>query len=487
MLGNVRAEQEISTDRFCAQIGISYLLQAVHLWRFNSYTMIHGAPQWFLQYLELHLSVPVDAGTLPGRRFGKVYFRREQCWGTLLVGNRVPSGLTERVIAIANYYTQQGYPLPVEFHDKRERPEDGYPWFSVAAAWRPYQNWVHERVLAAGGSGIVDAPPRSGKTLMAARAIDALAQPTIYIAPSRAIVYQTYQTFARIFGESLVARYDGGEKGDIEKAIVVATVQSAVKLPKEWWHRRRLLIIDEFHHAAADTYYQVNDLAEQVYYRLCYTGTHWRTGEDALAMEGICSRVIASISVDYLVKQRFLSEPYVYFVPFRGSTFAAADWREAYQLGIVEHEQRNDLIVNYAHQLADEGHQVIVLTNRRQHADDLGDRIQDAQVAKGGEGILTSRTVHRFARAEFPVLVGTSVLGEGVDVPNASALIYAGGLGDSVQMMQSYFRPLTANTGKSHGRVYDFRDLHHPTLQRQAESRIALAHQYLGPWTHAPI
>ena len=125
----------------------------MHLWRQNSYTMIHGAPSWFLSYLELHLSVPVDAGTKPGMRFGKVYFRREQWWGTLLVGNRVPAGLTERVVDIANYYTSQGYPCSVEVHDKRERPEDGYPWFSIRADWRPYQDFIHERVLA-GGTGV---------------------------------------------------------------------------------------------------------------------------------------------------------------------------------------------------------------------------------------------------------------------------------------------------------------------------------------------
>jgi len=49
-------------------------------------------------------------------------------------------------------------------------------------------------------------------------------------------------------------------------------------------------------------------------------------------------------------------------------------------------------------------------------------------------------------------------------------------------MMQSYFRPLTAHAGKTHGRVYDFRDAHHPTLQRHARDRFGLASRYLGQW-----
>ena len=67
-----------------------------------------------------------------------------------------------------------------------------------------------------------------------------------------------------------------------------------------------------------------------------------------------------------------------------------------------------------------------------------------------------------------------------MDVPNAGALIYASAGAGSVQLMQSYFRPLTANPGKDVGRVYEFRDKHHPTLQNHALERIRLARNYLG-------
>ncbi len=122
----------------------------------------------------------------------------------------------------------------------------------------------------------------------------------------------------------------------------------------------------------------------------------------------------------------------------------------------------------------------IILTNRRSHADSLGELVPDSRVVKGGEGILTSDNVKKFLGGDFLCLIGTSVIGEGVDLPNCGALIYAGGQGDSVHLMQSYFRPFTAYPGKDYGRVYDFKDLHHPTLQRHANDRVACASQYLG-------
>lgn len=451
--------------------------------RGNSYTHIDDAPAWFLDRLAPHLSVPVEVGTKTGARFGRIYATADEWRGTLLVGNRIPAGLTPHVLRVVAWCESQGYPIDVRVEDTRIRPPDAYPWYTVRAAWRPYQDAVHAAVMQ-GECGVVDAPPRSGKTLMAARLIDHRAQPVLYIAPSVAIVSQTHKVLCSIFGDEMVARVDGdtpADQRDVTKPIVVATVQSAVKLPREFYQTRGMLLIDEFHHAAADTYHQINALAESVYYRVAFTGTHWRTGEDGLAMQAIASNVLHTIAVADLVPQ-YLVTPFVSFVPYHAPSFAAADWQTAYQRGIVDCEERNALIASYACQLSEQGIPTIVIANRRAHADALAARIPESRVAKGGEGILTSRTVKAFLGGEFPVLVGTGVLGEGVDLPNAGALIYASGLGDSVQMMQSYFRPLTAHAGKTHGRVYDFRDAHHPTLQRHARDRFGLASRYLGQW-----
>jgi len=123
-----------------------------------------------------------------------------------------------------------------------------------------------------------------------------------------------------------------------------------------------------------------------------------------------------------------------------------------------------------------------VLTRRRAHADALADAIPEAKVVKGGEGALTSNTVQDFVDGKFNVLVGTSVIGEGVDVPRAAALVYAGGGNEGVQMMQSYFRPLTAHEGKRVGLIYDFDDRHHRMLLRQSNARQRSVKDQLGDY-----
>jgi len=455
----------------------------IHLVRGNSFTDIHGAPQWFLDYIARHLSIPVEAGHKKGARFGKIWWHEGEPWGSLVHENRVAAGLTPYVEKLATHYRLQS-----QTRDIRAAPEEQVPWWSVNAKWRPYQVDIHNKVCAS-PTGIINAVPRSGKTLMAARTIDSIALPALYIAPSVAIVRQTYNVFCEHFGEPMVARLDGSAKKhekDIEKPIVISTTPSAVRLPRDWYDTRDVLIIDESHHSAAETYHRINSLAQNVHYRYLFTGTNFRSGNDTLAMEAICSQVIHRVTVDDLVP-KYLTKPRVFFAPVKGPKVSAEDWRAAYDKGIVDYEPRNNLIVNLATMLSqDNALPTIVLVRRRKHANMLAERIPNAVAVKGGEAILTNDSIKDFLAGKVQVLVGTTVLGEGVDVPRAAALIYASGGAEGVSMLQSYFRPLTAHEGKKTAYIYDFIDSQHRTLRRHSKQRIDFARLHLGDCVNAP-
>jgi superfamily II DNA or RNA helicase len=340
---------------------------------------------------------------------------------------------------------------------------------------------VHAAALRA-ATGVVDALPRSGKTLMAARLIAVLGQPTLYLAPSVQIVRQTHEVLSTHFGRDLIGRFDGGadeEDRDLERPIIVATPNSALRLPKEFLATRAVLIVDEFHHGAAEMYHRISMLCENAYYRYGFTGTHFRTGEDTLAMEALCSTTIEKIGLHELVPN-YLANPRVFFLPVKGKV-EAEGFDDAYDQGIVNCEARNDRIIEVVNGLQKKMIPTIVLARRRAHADALGQRLSDAVVVKGNESALTSRSVRDFLDGRYSVLVGTSVIGEGVDVPRAAALVYASGGNDGVSMMQSYFRPLTAFKGKDAGRIYDFWDRHHSMLRRQSSNRFHMAQEQFGP------
>jgi len=449
----------------------------MNLWFGNSFGELHGASLGFLATLARHLSVKVEHDTKMGERFGGRFTHEGEWYATLMHGNRFASGLVPHVYALCQHYKQ-----PIEVRDSRDRPEDGYPWFTVKAPWRPYQEEIHKKVIVR-SRGVIDAPPRSGKTLMAVRLIDTYALPTVYLAPSVPIVAQTYKVMCKFFGSDMVARLDGDarvEEKDISKPIVIATAQSATRQPPEWWATRQLLVIDEFHHSAAETYHQINALASNAYYRFCFTGTHFRTGEDRLAMEAICSQVIHRLGVSELVAGSYIASPRVVYSPIQGKSISSGDWKKVYRECIVKDEARNEKIAWLAKSLISMNTPTLVLVRWIQHARLLTEMIPGAEMVKGGESALTGRTIEEFKEGNVMCLVGTTVIGEGVDIPNAGAEIFAASGNAGVSMMQAYFRPLTQARNKPTGYVYDFVDNHHARLRAWSNARMALARQYLG-------
>ena len=455
----------------------------IRLYQGNAWTQFVGVPPHIHREMVRRLSIPlVTPADKRQARFGSSFWRTlddgsHQAYGSLVHEGRVPAGLTWHVTMICKHHGAE-----YELSDNRVRPDDGLPMWMIeapGAGWRDYQDAVHAKIIQH-GMGVIDAPPRSGKTAMAMRAIDALGLKAIYVAPSIAIVNQTYERMLETFGDEHVGRCGGNQPPDIDKHIVVSTAPSAAKLTAEWYAERGILIIDEFHHGAANTYHTINSLAEGIFHRLMFTGTHFRTADDVLAMHAVCSQVLHRIEVPDLIAAGFLAPPEVRFVPVATGCAGATDWPSAYDLGIVNNDVRNEKIVEIVGQNVACGEPTIVLVNRRAHAAHLGELIPESKVVMGGEGALTSKAIDDFKRGSCAVLIGTSVIGEGVDVPTASVLVYACGGGASVSMMQSYFRPMTAHAGKSRAIIYDFFDKQHRILERQSLKRFEFAQSHLG-------
>ena len=76
------------------------------------------------------------------------------------------------------------------------------------------------------------------------------------------------------------------------------------------------------------------------------------------------------------------------------------------------------------------------------------------------------------ADEEVKMLIGTSVLGEGVDLPISDALVYARGEKAEVSLLQNAYRVGTAVPGKTEALLVDFADRHSAKLLRHSEERL---------------
>jgi superfamily II DNA or RNA helicase len=124
---------------------------------------------------------------------------------------------------------------------------------------------------------------------------------------------------------------------------------------------------------------------------------------------------------------------------------------------------------------------VLVLTKEIEHSKILATMIgADAVQVDASDPAGVTFALRALAGGAIRAVVGTSVIGEGVDVPDADALVYAAGGQSRVKVVQDYFRVLTGSAGKTCGLIVDAADNHHDKLVENAARRLAIYRQSFG-------
>jgi superfamily II DNA or RNA helicase len=456
----------------------------------NSRTEVARADDFFLYILDLELRYPTDMANL-----GEQVELPEgsSAWdGWVRLFHRpltkfpwFPTGLLPLVLRLAKKFKRE-----VEVKDTRQRPEEGFPEL-VSIDLRDYQREAVNAAVRA-GRGVLDLPPRAGKTRAMVEIMRRIALPTIWTAPTDRIVTQTAEVIESLMGKNFCYQLAGsrGWEAAAQYCCVVTTAATAVRLPREFYQTRQMIAVDEWHHSAAATYREIFSRCDHIYFRFGMTGTFFRSGQDAMAMHALLSATIYKVTSLDLLKRGYLVPIRAVFVPvatpkLRGlgtTDFQAGHGRH----GIHENQARNDLVAHCALATWQAGYKPIVLVGTKRQGRLLQDAISFWLPKTGRtefrpveflssdcERDRQGRIIESFERgAEVKILLGTSLLGEGVDLPSASALIYARGEQAEVTQTQGMYRIGTAVPGKTHAVLIDFADRHHKKLLQHAQSRL---------------
>jgi len=336
-----------------------------------------------------------------------------------------------------------------------------------------YQRDAVDAWLSA-GRGVISLPPRAGKTRIAVAAVASLGLPALYVVPGIGLAKQTvgvFRSHGLTAAEATGGRQSAKRQREIARAQVwVSTPQTAASLPGIGG--RQVLILDEFHHAAAKTWQAVSQAAGGAWWRLGLTGTHYRADGRGLEMTGVLARAVYQRSVADMVGLGRLVPARIAMLRITGSVGGRG--HEVYSAGVVDHEERNRALTMAANALTRRGRRVLVLTKEVRHAEALAARIPGSRQVDGRNNEAVDQALTDLARRKCLAVVGTSVIGEGRDVPACDALIYAAGGRSPVKVKQDYFRALTASAGKTEAIIVDAADCQHETLTRHAAERLRL-------------
>ena len=373
----------------------------------------------------------------------------------------------------------------------------------------PFQTALVTEALAQ-GRGIAQSGTGSGKTGMMAMILRALGvPPALVIVSRRSLVRQTRVELGAWLGE------DVGEVSATARVlsprVIVALVNSLAAHAREPWavellQSRRVLMLDESHHvsggskrkggkgAQGDRYFQRDSwyrlaLACPAPRRYAFSATALKVGEP-----GQNWRVVAatgkvfqtSVTATQLIDHGKAARPYIYYQAFNVAPLAKRrPYAEVVAAGIDHCGPRNEaalagIQVLYGHSL-----KVLVLVQHIEHGEVLYHAVRGAGMAC----MFLSGRQDQHAQEEgiqwlkgpgARVMVSTSVLGEGTNVPALGGVVYALGGKSYVNLFQYIGRAMRAKGPDDPGVcfVLDFADDHHRYLaQHYAERRVLVARE----------
>jgi len=347
-----------------------------------------------------------------------------------------------------------------------------------------HQKQAMERWREAQARGVVVMPTGSGKTYFAVRCIAAVRRPALVVAPTIDLMVQWADTLKKFFRVE-IGLLGGGSKEILP--LTVSTYDSAVLQMEFIGNRFGLIVFDECHHLPG----QINRMAASMCiapYRLGLTATPEREDDGEEVMTQLIGPVVFRAYIDELegkvlapyVTRRLRVElsaaeqteyqqarkTYVNFVRHHQIDFSDPDgWGRFIALSARVPGGR-DAFAAYLRQrqIARCGRAKLELVWKllREHA---GERIlvftadNDAAYEMGEAfclPVLTHKTkaaerrdmLERFRSGEYPVLLTSKVLNEGVDVPEASVGIVVSGSGSIREHVQRLGRILRARDGK---------------------------------------
>ncbi len=350
--------------------------------------------------------------------------------------------------------------------DSRRRPESRPELFTSSLGVTPYPEQVDAaRACQRAYRGIVAASTGTGKSLIAALIIEAVAVRTLLVVPSLELKRQLTESLSVIFGARSVGTFSQNRLIAVEN---IDSLDPTIKCGYD------CIILDEFHHSAAKTYRDLNKKAwPGVFYRFGLTATPFRTNEnERLLLESVLSKVIYRLEYSDAVKNGYIApiEPYYVPVPRSSRPCEEFSYGAVYSELIVNKPERNALICDYIQALYEAKSSTLVLVNQIKHGELLQKMMSDRGYSipfANGQDENSREMIRRFNAETHPVLIGSSILGEGVDTRPCEYVLLAGGPGKSRgALMQACGRAVRRFQGKESAKIISFYETGHKWFKK---------------------
>ena len=337
---------------------------------------------------------------------------------------------------------------------------------------RDYQESMVRKALDAKGC-IVKAPTGAGKTLILGGLLKALEGKTgLIFFTKKQLLKQTYDEL-REWGIDVGLAFGDGV---ILKPMTLCTVQSIDKVIDSHLEQSDFIIFDEVHEfAKGKVATKVIKSFPNAAYRIGMTATVPRDPMSRLNLISGLGKVIEEVDAKGLIDSGFLTKPMIQMIPVK-DTGTVEDtelsYREVYEKFVTENDMRNDIIIELVEKIQQNQSRTLIIVKDLKHAEILHSRIPNSFKLEGKDDLTArKKTIAAFKDDKISVLIGTTIMQTGIDIPEITHLINARGLKSEIATLQALGRALRIHKSKTRVFIYDFFD-RAPYLEKHAKERI---------------
>lgn len=354
----------------------------------------------------------------------------------------------------------------------------------------PHQREAVEEWWQRGGRGVVVLPTGTGKTLVALLAIARVGRPTLVITPTIDLMNQWHGELRGGFGGSIGML--GGGSYDLQP-LTVTTYDSAYIHLERWGNRYGLVVFDECHHLPGPSY-RYAAVGAIAPYRLGLTATPERADGAEVQLPELIGpivyrREIKQLAGDFLAEyrvqrlevelspedtHRYQEARTVYrnfVVENQISLSSPAGWRRFLQLTCRSTDGRAafqayleqkrlalaapakiELLERLLEKHAQD--RVLIFTYDNATVYEIARRFLIPAITHQTRARERQQVLERFHSGDYPMVVTSQVLNEGVDVPAANVGIILSGTGSVREHVQRLGR-LLRKQGDKHALLYE--------------------------------
>lgn len=354
------------------------------------------------------------------------------------------------------------------------------------------------RALLAEDIGVLSATTAFGKTVIGAWLIGQRKTNTLILVQSSALLQQwktALEQFLDIREElpeppkkrgrkkklHLIGQIGAGkntQSGIVDVAIMQSLFEGEEKSVKSFVEAYGMVIVDECHHVAAFTFESVLKTVKAKYvYGLSATPVRKDGHHPIIFMQ--CGPVRYLVDAKCQAEKRAFSH---FVIPrFTRTRLPNTGGIQDLYAGIAANSNRNELLIEDALKLIQEGRTPILLTERKEHASLLASaligKVENVFLLVGSDKQKDKReklaALQNVSPDEDVVVVATGkYIGEGFDSPRLDTLLLAMPISWKGTLAQYAGRLHRNYEGKNEVRIYDYVDVHVPALERMYQKRM---------------